>query len=166
MRADETDRVRGHGVMFVLGAFALVFDRAGRVLLCHRRDMDMWDLPGGQVESGELPTQTVVRETREETGLEVKVEQLVGVYGKPARDELVFAFRCRVVGGELTPSDETDECRYFAIEQTPANLLPKHVARIHDALRADSAPVFRWHAGPSTREVWQGRSRPGPNESS
>jgi 8-oxo-dGTP diphosphatase len=60
--------------LFSIGAFAVIFDAQGRVLLCHRRDMDVWNLPGGGVESGELPTETVVRETREETGLEVAVE--------------------------------------------------------------------------------------------
>lgn len=46
--------------MFSLGAFAVIFDPQGRVLLCHRRDMDMWNLPGGGVESGELPDEAVV----------------------------------------------------------------------------------------------------------
>jgi 8-oxo-dGTP diphosphatase len=44
--------------------------------------IDLWNLPGEGVESGELPTEAVLRETREETGLEVAVERLVGVYGK------------------------------------------------------------------------------------
>jgi 8-oxo-dGTP pyrophosphatase MutT (NUDIX family) len=50
---------------FSIGAFAILFDDQGRVLLCHRRDRDMWNLPGGGVESGELPTEAVVRETKE-----------------------------------------------------------------------------------------------------
>jgi len=37
--------------MFTIGAFAIIFDDAGRVLLCHRRDIDVWNLPGGGVES-------------------------------------------------------------------------------------------------------------------
>ena len=119
------------------------------------------------MESGELPNETVVRETREETGLEVEVERLIGVYGKPGRDELVFAFLCRAVGGELAPSDETDACRYFPVADIPANTLPKHLARIHDALQADSTPVFRWQTGPSTPKVRQGsQSRPDPEASS
>jgi hypothetical protein len=69
--------------LFTLGAFAVIRDDQGRVLLCHRRDMDAWNLPGGGVCNGELPTEAVVRETREETGLEIVVEQLTGIYGKP-----------------------------------------------------------------------------------
>ncbi|MGC9333521.1 MAG: NUDIX hydrolase [Anaerolineae bacterium] len=78
----------------------------GRVLLCHRRDIDAWNLPGGGVESGELPTEAVIREVREETGLEAAIERLAGVYGKTDRDELVFSFICRITGERLTVTDE------------------------------------------------------------
>lgn len=54
--------------MFSIGAFAIILDEQSRVLLCHRRDFDVWNLPGGGVENGELPTEAVIREVREETG--------------------------------------------------------------------------------------------------
>ena len=57
----------------------MILDTGGRVLLCHRRDMDVWNLPGGAVDGGELPTEAAVRETKEETGLDVAVQSLVGV---------------------------------------------------------------------------------------
>jgi 8-oxo-dGTP diphosphatase len=133
--------------MFSIGAFAIIFDEQGRVLLCHRRDLDVWNLPGG-----ELPTEAAVRETGEETGLDVVVERLVGVYGKQDKDEFVFAFACRVVGGQLAATDEADESRYFAIEDIPANTSPKQVERIRDAALGHSQPVFRVQTGPSTRE--------------
>lgn len=60
--------------MFSIGAFSIIFDEQGRVLLCHRRDMDAWNLPGGGAESGELPTEAAIRETKEETGLDVVIE--------------------------------------------------------------------------------------------
>lgn len=138
--------------MFSIGAFAIIFDDQDRVLLCHRRDMDMWNLPGGGLESGELPTDAVIREAKEETGLDVVVECLVGVYGKKEKDELVFAFVCRVTGGHLTLNNEADDLRYFSIEAMPANTLPKQVERIHDALRCETKPVFRIQTAPSARE--------------
>jgi len=52
--------------LFTIGAFAFIFDEQGRILLCHRRDLNVWNLPGGGVESGELPTEAVVREVRED----------------------------------------------------------------------------------------------------
>jgi ADP-ribose pyrophosphatase YjhB (NUDIX family) len=68
--------------VFSVGVVAIVFDEHSRVLLCHRRDMDMWDLPAGGVVNGELPTEAAIRETKEETGLSFIAERLVGVYGK------------------------------------------------------------------------------------
>jgi ADP-ribose pyrophosphatase YjhB (NUDIX family) len=137
---------------FSIGAFAIIFDELDRVLLSHRRDLDLWNLPGGGVESGELPTEAVIRETKEETGLDVVIERLVGVYGKQYKDELIFAFACHVVGGQLAPSDEADESRYFQVSAIPSNTIPKQVERIHDAIGGSAQPIFRTQAGPSTRE--------------
>ena len=80
--------------MGALGAFALLYDGEGRILLCHRRDADVWNLPGGQVERGETPWQAAIRETHEETGLEASVRRLTFVDHRPERDELVFTFAC------------------------------------------------------------------------
>jgi 8-oxo-dGTP diphosphatase len=143
--------------VFTIGAFAIIFDEHGCVLLCHRRDLDVWNLPGGSVESGELPTEAVIREVREETGLDVVVERLVGVYGKAEKEELVFAFVSSVVGGQLSVTDETDESRYFEIGNIPANTIPKQVERIHDAVGLSTQPVFRRQTAPSTQEFLQKR---------
>lgn len=137
---------------FSVGACAIILDGRDRVLLSHRRDLDLWNLPGGGVESGELPTEAIVRETREETGLDVVIERLVGVYGKQDKEEFVFAFVCRVVGGWLSATDEADESRYFQVNAIPFNTSPKQIERIHDALSGDMQPVFRLQAGPSSRE--------------
>jgi hypothetical protein len=49
---------RGH--VFSIGVLASIFDEHNRVLLCRRRDVNLWNLPGGGVEKGELPTETAV----------------------------------------------------------------------------------------------------------
>ncbi len=139
--------------MFSIGAFAIIFDENGQVLLSHRRDMDAWNLPGGGVESRELPSEAVIREVKEETGLEVVIERLVGVYGKVDKDELVFAFTCRVIGGQLALSDEADQHRYFAPDKIPPNTPPKQVERVQDALSRAEQPVFRRQTAPSTRSI-------------
>jgi len=120
--------------LFVSGAFAIIFDQQGQVLLCHRRDMDAWNLPGGGMEPGELPTECVIREVSEETGLEVDVERLVGVYNKPGRNELIFAFVCRITGGDLCLTAESDANCYYPPKELPPNTLLKHAERIWDAL--------------------------------
>jgi ADP-ribose pyrophosphatase YjhB (NUDIX family) len=145
--------------LFSIGAFAIIFDEHDRVLLGHRRDLDVWNLPGGGVESGELPTEAVVRETKEETGLDVVVERLVGVYGKADKDDLVFAFACRVVGGRLSVTDEADESRYFKVENIPSNTAPRQVERIHDAINLSEQPIFRRQTAPSTRDLLQIQTR-------
>jgi len=145
----------------LLGAFAIIFDSQGRVLLCHRRDLDIWNLPGGGVESGELPDEAVVREVGEETGLEVVVERLVDIYGK-VDDDVVFSFVCRVTGGELSFTDESDDCRYFEITEMPANTSPKHLERINDALLPVGQPVFRRQTAPSMREYVHYRMQMAP----
>jgi len=139
--------------MYSIGAFGIIFDEQGRVLLCHRRDIDIWNLPGGGMESGELPIDAVIREIREETGLEVAVDRLVGVYGKVDKDDLVFSFVCRIVRGELTETEESSESRYFEIAHLPSNTAPRQVERIHDALKAESQPIFRLQSAPSTLEM-------------
>lgn len=146
--------------MFSIGVFVTIFDEQRRVLLCHRRDLDVWNLPGGRLERGELPVETAVRETREETGLEIAVERLVGVYAKTDKDELVFVFSGKIVGGELAETDEADQCHYFYVGELPANTIPKHVARIGDALNLATQPIFRHESGPATRELFQQENYP------
>lgn len=118
--------------MFTVGAFAIILDAQQRVLLCHRRDMDRWNLPGGGVMSGETPWQAVIREVQEEVGLIVRVERLLGVYAYPPGDDLIFSFLCTITGGEMAKSDEADAVAYFEIEQLPPTTHLHHVLRIKD----------------------------------
>ncbi len=128
--------------IFRIGVFALIFDE-GRILLGHRRDIDWWNLPGGGMEAGETVDEALRREVREETGLEVEVDQLVGVYSKPQKQEVVLTFRCRVIGGTLQATEENRENRYFTPEAVPANTLPKHRQRIEDALLNQQSAIIR-----------------------
>jgi ADP-ribose pyrophosphatase YjhB (NUDIX family) len=138
---------------FAAGAYAVIFDDAGRVLFCHRRDCDFWNLPGGGVESGESPWQAVVREVREEVGLEVEVVRLAGLYSWIALDEVIYSFVCRVIGGALlTHTDETDDARYFALDALLANTFLEHAARARDAALGQPETVLRIPIGLSGRE--------------
>lgn len=127
---------------FRIAVSALIFDE-GRILLALRRDIGWWNLPGGGMEVGETVEETVHREVLEETGLEIEIEQLVGVYSKPQKQELVLTFRCQVIGGHLIETDESSECRYFLPTELPRTLLPKHRQRIEDALLNQERAVVR-----------------------
>jgi ADP-ribose pyrophosphatase YjhB (NUDIX family) len=139
-------------MLFSLGAFAVILNDRREVLLCHRTDMDLWNLPGGGVERGEAPWEAAVREAREEAGVEVEVERLVGVYAKPDQDVVAFAFLCRLVGGHLRTTEEADRVGFFAYEAIPQNTSPRQKERIHDALTSD-VPVIRTQRGPSSKEL-------------
>lgn len=121
---------------------ALIFNE-GNILLAHRRDIDWWNLPGGGMEAGETVDEALRREVYEETGLEVEVEQLVGVYSKPQKQEVVLAFRCSILNGEPRATDETRECRYFASDALPPNTLPKHRERVEDVLLHQQNAILR-----------------------
>ncbi len=138
--------------MFKLGAFAVILDKEGRVLLSYRSENDLWGLPGGGVDHGELPTEAVMRETREETGLEIEIMRLVGVYGNEKGKEMVFSFQGKVIGGNLQLTDEADLHTFFAPQKLPYNTIPKHVERIQDTLKALAQPIIRRQAVPSGKE--------------
>ena len=138
---------------FTVGVFGIIFDEQGRVLLCHRRDYDLWNLPGGGLSHGESLWDGVKREVKEETGLEVKIVRLSGIYDKPDKNEIVFSFICRVVGGQTTLNDEADQIKYFEANKLPKNTSPKHVLRIHDAIDFTDQTVMKTQDGKSSLEL-------------
>jgi ADP-ribose pyrophosphatase YjhB (NUDIX family) len=137
---------------FEVGVHAVVFVNQDRILLAHRRDMDLWDLPGGGLDAGELPTEGVIRETKEETGLDVEVERL-GFVGVTQDSLLGFVFYCRVVGGELNISDETDAVSFFARTELPAMISPRKQGMIKAAYQHPSEVWFR-HVTQSPGRQW------------
>ncbi|MBA2395542.1 MAG: NUDIX domain-containing protein [Ktedonobacteraceae bacterium] len=132
----------GNLALFRIGVNALIFDEE-RILLAHRRDIDWWNLPGGGMELDETVEEATCREVLEETGLEVVVDSLVGVYSKPQKREIVLTFRCHAIGGELTATEESRACAYFAPDALPLNTLPKHRQRVEDAMLDEPHAIIR-----------------------
>jgi ADP-ribose pyrophosphatase YjhB (NUDIX family) len=124
---DETIRARFLSELGYItpkvGADAAIFNERGEILLMERADGSGWCLPCGWVEPNEKPVEAVVREVREETGLEVEVKQLVGVFTRMpnARNGphtmIAVVHLCEVVGGELTLSHEGSALRYWPIDE-------------------------------------------------
>jgi 8-oxo-dGTP diphosphatase len=95
------------------------------VLLVERRNPPPgWALPGGFVDAGETVEQAAVREAREETGLEVELTGLFGVYSDPGRDprrhtlSVVFTAQARDLD-RLAPGDDAGEARFFPLDALP-----------------------------------------------
>lgn len=127
-----------------VGAFTVIRDEQGRVLWVRRTDKDLWNLPGGGQHGLEPPWETAVRETREETGLHVRLIDLSGVYMKQDSQELVFTFTAEATGGQLTLNPEAAEFAYFAPGEEPPNSLDKHLERAADAIAPRSSTLFKW----------------------
>jgi ADP-ribose pyrophosphatase YjhB (NUDIX family) len=129
-----------------IGCSATIFDEARqKVLLTRRMDNGLWCLPGGHMEPGESIEECCVREVLEETGLQVRVRHLTGVYSNPHQlvvypngeqaHFVVLNFEAEIVAGELRLSDETSETGYFSlseIESIPMH--DRHADRVADAL--------------------------------
>lgn len=139
--------------MFTLGAFAVIFDQNDHVLLCHRTDCDLWNLPGGKLEENELPTDAVVREVKEETGYDVEVKRLSGVYKNSRKNDVVFVFVCSIIGGVPTLSDESDQIEFFDVTNLPKHFSPKSIERIQDVLLNGSEVIFKIQSQPSGKEL-------------
>lgn len=130
-----------------LGCSAVLFDEAGRVLFHHAPHADRWQLPGGAVERGETPWDAVVREAREEVGLDVRVVALTSVVWRRRRRELLLAFRAEVVGGTLTTSAEADEVAWLDDETMHRLVLPHYRQRVADARAGGGPPALRLEDG-------------------
>jgi 8-oxo-dGTP pyrophosphatase MutT (NUDIX family) len=119
----------GTELLLVPAVAAVVRDEQGRVLIQRSRH-GVWSLPAGAIEPGESPAQAVAREVYEETGLIVRAERVLGVFGGPRYrwtypngdqvEGLVTLFECAQVGGALIgANDETCFLRWFPIAEIP-----------------------------------------------
>jgi len=124
---------------------AIIINADGHVLLQRRSDNGLWGLPGGGVEIGESVSTAIVREVREETGLTVEIDRLVGVYSDPRFQVVRYAdgnvvhyintlFVCRIVGGTLQTCEETLDLQFFDPARLPGDMLRTHRIRVEDAV--------------------------------
>jgi ADP-ribose pyrophosphatase YjhB (NUDIX family) len=138
----DSSTFAGNSAPFRIGVNALIFND-GLVLLALRRDIDWWNLPGGGMEAGETVEDAIRREVCEETGLEVEVDYLIGVYSKPQKQEVVLTLHCHITGGKITATEESRACRFFSPDALPTNILPKHRQRVEDAVLNQPYAILR-----------------------
>jgi len=110
----------------------------GKILLTRHEDFEVWCLPGGGVEDGESLAEATVREAREETGLDVELTGLVGIYsrvGNVSPGHMVL-FAAKPIGGEIKcQPGETIAAEWFVSDEIPKLLAAGHKRRIADALQ-------------------------------
>ena len=135
-----------------VGVAGAVFDHAGWLLLLQRRDSGLWAMPGGWADVGDdTPAAMTAREVREETGMEVHVDRLLGLYDSRRRRfghphhlyHIVFA--CTPIGGEPRVTEESRAIAWFTPDRLPP-LAVSHTDAVQDA--------FRWWADPTLPAVF------------
>ncbi len=140
----------GHDKIILNCAGAAIFNGEGQVLLQKRKDSGLWGFPGGMMELGKSFEEAAVREIFEETGLEVEVKRLIGVYSKYSDEyangdksqPIVAFFECQVVGGKtICSNDETLELKYFDLDSAPPMFNRQHEDMLAD-LRAYNGQCF------------------------
>lgn len=109
----------------IVAVDGIVENEKNEILLVKNRDKEVWTVPGGQVEIGENLIDALIREIKEESGIDAVVDKLVCISSNTGTYEgnngygivptkVMFGFTCTFIGGELTGSEETSESRWIS----------------------------------------------------
>lgn len=139
-----------------VGCSAVIFDKSGEnTLLQKRTDNGRWGIPGGGMDPGESAAECCIREVKEETGLDVEVARLVGIYTTPHRvttypdgnrwQFVSMHFEARIIGGTMEISDgESTEMKFIPVsELANYDIMENHLPRIEDTMTRQVATFIR-----------------------
>lgn len=124
-------------------AVGVVTGAEGRVLLGrrnHEPGMGLWTFPSGFVDAGEVVEEAAVREVKEETDVDVRVEELLGVYSEAGNPVVFIVYAGAIIGGSPKPGPETTEVGFFPLEGLPPL-----------AFRRDIEIIQRWREREKSR---------------
>lgn len=128
---------------------AAIVDDAGRSLVIQRADNSRWEPPGGVLEVEESIPGGLIREVREETGLQVEPVALTGVYKNMSRGIVALVFRCQIVGGLLETTHEARAYAWLTPQEITNRMSSAYSIRLLDALEYDRSAAIRAHDGTS-----------------
>lgn len=134
---------------------AIIINDNNQILLEQRSDNQLWGLPGGGVEISESVTQALYREVIEETGLNVQIIKLIGIYSDPENYSIMsypdgglvqyvsITFKCKPISKNLKISKESIDLKYFDKDNLPNNLMVGHKSRINDSIKGIKLPIIK-----------------------
>lgn len=124
-----------------------------KILLVQESTDNLWAIPGGWADVGDIPSEVALRETKEESGFDVKPIKVIGVFDANRVEgalEFFHAFKiiflCELIGGEAMASDETIDVNFFSFDELPplsqnrTNL--KHIEEIKQHLNDPGRPAY------------------------
>jgi ADP-ribose pyrophosphatase YjhB (NUDIX family) len=118
--------------------------REGRILLQQRRHSPgkgLWSFPSGYVDAGEPVEDAAIREVAEETGVEVRLDGLLGVYSEPGNPVVFIVYSATIVSGEPHPGRESLAVGFFSSDDIPPLAFGHDTRVIQDWQSArDAAP--------------------------
>ncbi len=134
----------GHDKIILVHAGGCILNEKNEVLLQKRGDCNMWGFPGGALELDETPETAAIREVKEETGLDVEIVDLIGIYTEfdavcangDRYQSICVAYTLQAVDGALyCDNDETLDLQYFPLDATPPLFCKQHEEILIDLMK-------------------------------
>ncbi len=119
--------------MATRGAFSIIKNESGKILLIRRKDFPIWDLPGGKLENNETIEICAIREAEEETGYIIQLEKQIGEYHRPTRQDIQYVFTGKIIGGKpIHRGSETSKLKFCHVKFLPLLMVPHRKEQIKD----------------------------------
>lgn len=130
----------GHSPIMATAASCIIYDKDKGILLEKRSDNGQWCIPGGAMELGEEPEEGLLREVKEETGLDISDPEFFKVKANihmvyPNTDEVYYTDIVYIVtkySGELLPDSESTDLKWFKPDALPDNIMPTQTGYIEE----------------------------------
>jgi ADP-ribose pyrophosphatase YjhB (NUDIX family) len=123
--------------MMQIGTATVVENNAGEILFIQREDFKIWVIPGGTLDDGETLIESAKREVLEETGVNVEITGLLGIFTWNNAKHYSIIFTARPLDNNLTTSFESIDVRYFSPHNLPAPTTPWQMGRLDYYFRGE-----------------------------